>query len=394
MKILKLFLTSSIFWLFAFVLAPVCEAANYYLSPSSTKIGVGETTGVQVRLNTNKEVVNAVSAYVSYPSDKLEVAYVSYSGSAFAIAAENTFGGGLVKISRGNVSGVLGDLRVATIGFRAKTTGSANIGFTSGSAIVRESDSTNILNGSSGSILNVTKESQASAASPDSQKGATPVISDLKVDEVSTDSATITWTTDIDSDSSIEFGLDKDLYILSVNTPNLTKQHKVKVENPILLAGNIYHFIAKSKTDGGVEVRSEDSTFHLKGFNIMVRVENLLNRPLGGAEIYLDAESTNYKTGRDGKVLVSDVSPGNHILTVKFKGRERTQVIEVKNSSTIQEYVMVFSDTSFTFVDYLIWGLIIGSVVFGFTILFLLFIKPKLDKNRTQKLSQPTQQKL
>src|SRR3989304_6359093 len=129
-------------------------ASTFYLSPGSRNIPQGSTVSVNVGINTAGESVNGVSTYLSYPADKLDVAWISY-GSRFDIAAEGTYGGGSIRISRGSVAGEVGNVNIATIGFRGKALGTtATVAFVGGSAAPRTSNSSDSLNlgGSSGGV--------------------------------------------------------------------------------------------------------------------------------------------------------------------------------------------------------------------------------------------------
>lgn len=392
MKIFKILITLTFIFGLTAILAPVANAANFYISPSSKKVGIGETVSVQVRLNSN-EVVNAVSSYISYPTDKIEVLSVSYGGSAFAISAENSFGGGLIKISRGNINGVRGDLNIATLSFRPKTLGTANLNFASGSAIVRESDSANIMSGNGSGIISVTSEPQTSNSI--SSTLGLPVLSDIKVTEIATNSATISWTTDIESDSTVLYGLDKDLYILSSTNSDLTKKHQIKIQNPLLIPGNIYHFVVSSKTKGGIESKSDDQIFQLKGFNIKIKVQNPILKPLAGVEITIDTNEKRYKTDSSGEVLISDMSPGKHVLTARMNGQEKTEIIEVKSIPDTQNFDIVLSNSSGIFgVNYLVWALIFLSILIGAGIVFFILIFPRIKKpkNPFENFNNPIKQ--
>ena len=73
------------FFIFLF-LANTSFASTLYLSPGSANIPQGSIVSVQVRLNAGGESINGISAYLSYPADKLEVSSLSF-GSSFPIAA-------------------------------------------------------------------------------------------------------------------------------------------------------------------------------------------------------------------------------------------------------------------------------------------------------------------
>lgn len=259
-----------IFLIFIFsflIFVPYAKASTLYLSPGSTNMPAGSVVSVSVGINTGGESVNGVSAYLSYPSDKLEVAWVS-AGSAFSIEAEATYGGGSIRISRGSISGVVGNVTVATIGFTGKAQGTATVAFVGGSAAPRTSDSSDSLNlgGSSGGVYTVIAPLPIT---PTPTGGEVPklLISNVKASAISTNSATITWETNEQSDSTLEFGLFAQDYFISISDKNLTFDHSIKVEGKALTPGTTFHFIVKSKDEAGNEAVSKDYTFKLKGFS-------------------------------------------------------------------------------------------------------------------------------
>lgn len=344
MKLLKIFLPIFVLSLLLFLTPKFVLASNLYLSPGGGKVSSGGTINVQVRLNAGGDAVNGVSAFLAYPQDKLQVAWISYGGSAFGIQAESSFGGGVIKISRGNFAGVGGNVNVATIAFRGKSLGNATVSFIGGSNAPRASDSSNSLNlgASAGGVFNVV------AGVPQPTKGAGidtpttpadstgPVISDLTVEEVSTSSATISWKTDKEADSYLEYGLDKDHYILNTSNGNLTTDHKLKIENPLLLAGSSFHFRVKSKDNFGNQTASEDKIFRLTGYKVKVKVSDLGDKPLPGTEVLLYSYPERGSTDASGEVIFENVMPGKHLLVVKTQYAEKTAEIEVLESSEVQ----------------------------------------------------------
>ena len=154
--------------------SPSSAFASYlYLSPQTASLNKNDTLTVEVRLNTEKEQINAVSADIVYPQDKLEV--ISSAGGDFPILAENSYGNGKVNMSEGAISPLSGDVLVARLVFKALNNGTANINFTSGSHAVRASDSSDSLNlsKSSGALLNILEQT-AVYSSPISTYKSTP----------------------------------------------------------------------------------------------------------------------------------------------------------------------------------------------------------------------------
>lgn len=334
-----------------FFSAPAALAASLYLSPSGGTIGA--STSIQIRLNAGGDAINGVSAYLTYPTDKLEAIGISYGGS-FSIAAEGGYGGGFVNISRASFSGVTGDVNVATVRFRAKTAGSATISFRGGSAAARASDSSNALGGSSGGTYTLapgqggttttsatSKTTPTPSAPPD---GSAPVISDVTVSNVATNSATVTWKTDDASDATVEFGLEDGQYFLSKTDSTLTTNHSIKLESPLFQPGLAIHFLVRSKNASGKEAVSTDTTVQLKGYRIVVRVVDNLNTPIPLATVLLYSTPRKTTTNTDGEATFENVTPGKHVVFVKLGDNatiseitvsemEKTQTLTVKTNT-------------------------------------------------------------
>jgi hypothetical protein len=171
---LKKFFTVFTFIFLLLFFVPNIYASTFYLSPKSVDIPQGSIVPVKIGLNTEEESVNGISAYLSYSEDKLEVAWITYEDS-FPITAEEAYTGGVIKISRGNMSGIAGNMNVATIGFRGKAQGSTTVSFVYGSGTAKTSDSTDSLNlgESTGGLFNVVasvQEEQAGTATASATK--------------------------------------------------------------------------------------------------------------------------------------------------------------------------------------------------------------------------------
>lgn len=350
MKLKKIILPILCFVLFSslfFALPKLTFASTLSLSPGGGNIYLKATKSVSVVLNTEGEAVNAVSAYLSYPADKLDVAWVS-AGGAFAIQAENSFGGGVIKISRGSFSPVSGRVTVATIAFRGKAEGKAAVGFIGGSGAPRASDSSDSLNlgRSAGGVYTVGGQAPAASAQPGSSVtgGQTQnlEISDLKVSLVATNSATISWKTNIEASSVVDYGLEEGKYFLTAEDSKLTKEHSIKLAGPLLVPGTLFHYQATSRIDD-VVVSSKDATFQLPGYLVKVKLTKPDGKPLSDAEVVLYSEPKKGKTDQNGEVVFSDVTPGKHLLLVKSGGVEKSFEVEVKelpSETAAQEFAL------------------------------------------------------
>jgi hypothetical protein len=101
------------------------------LSPESQSVNLANTFPVEVRLNTQNQPVTAASAYITFPTDLLEINSVNTTNPNFSIQAENIIENNLIKITSGepnpgvNSSNAL----MATIYFRARAQGAAQVVF-------------------------------------------------------------------------------------------------------------------------------------------------------------------------------------------------------------------------------------------------------------------------
>lgn len=84
------------------------------------------------------------------------------------------------------------------------------------------------------------------------------IISNIQVLYISQDRATITWQTNIDSDSKVRYGLSA-VYTDSVYAPVLLKTHTIKLSG--LRPATNYHFQVVSQDRHGTSAMSNDSTF-------------------------------------------------------------------------------------------------------------------------------------
>jgi RHS repeat-associated protein len=87
------------------------------------------------------------------------------------------------------------------------------------------------------------------------------VISNVAAGGVTTSGATITWTTNANSDSQVEYGVDTGYGLSAPTTPNptLVTAHSQSLSG--LTAGTVYHYRVKSRDAGGKIAVSGDFTF-------------------------------------------------------------------------------------------------------------------------------------
>lgn len=381
-KKLSIFITSFFVFFFLFLFLPsLTFASTFYLTPRATNIPIGSVVSVSVGINTGGESVNGVSAYLSYPSDKLEVAWISY-GSAFSLQAEGSYGGGSIRISRGSIQGALGNINVATIGFRGKALGQATVSFVGGSAAPRTSNSSDSLDlgGSAGGTYTV-GPAQAKSITLSKDQALKPVISSIVVSDISLKSVTISWATDKDSDSLVEYGLNSGKYYQQVSDKVFGKIHKITASEN-LIPGETFYFRVKSKDKSGNETVGDESTFRLKGYMIKIILQDSLNRPLADTQVTLYSAPQIGRTNQNGEVTFVDVSSGKHLVVAKLKNNfEVTREINVNEDPTISDYNLKIDVAEKGFDYSIVAGI---SVLVSLVLLGLLIIKKR--KNKTQNI--------
>ncbi|MEK7534029.1 MAG: hypothetical protein AAB600_01700 [Patescibacteria group bacterium] len=349
-------------------------ASTFYISPRSANIPSGSIVSVSVGLNTNGESINGISAYLSYPSDKLEVAWISYGG-AFSLQAEGSYGGGGIRISRGSIPGAVGNVNVATIGFRGKAQGTATVSFIGGSAAVRTSDGSDSLNlgGSSGAVFTIgaAKPGSSTTVSPPTKVSPTitvdttkPVISNVKVDLIATNTATITWQTDEKANSTVDYGLSADKYFINVNDNNLTTAHTIKLTGDSLTPGTVINFRVKSKDGAGNEEVSNNITFQLKGYTVIIKVLDTANKPIKDAEVLLYTPPVRSITSLSGETIFTNVTPGKHLVVAKLNNNlEKTKEIDVEDSLLSQSFFLNIDTQSNQVTSTILYFVILVTIV-------------------------------
>lgn len=332
----KLLIASIFITAFTFInVKPVNAAASLYLSPSSSTVVQGSTLTVSIRTNTGGVAVNAVQANLTYPSDKFDLLWISSGGSAFEITAEESGGGGSIKIGRGTISAKSGDQFVASVTFSAKvSTGSASISFSGGSSVVSSSTSKNILGASSGGFYSFTEPAPASAPKPKDKTA--PKISDVSIAKLSRDSATITWKTNEKATSTVNWGPTEKFGISSGNT-KLVESHSVSLDKRLLAPGATIHYQVSSKDAEGNVGKSETKSFITPGFTVEIKVVDESDNPVEGAKVTIVSVGET-STDDQGLATFKDVPGGDQVVIVEIEGKEKTKVINVEDKDANQTF--------------------------------------------------------
>lgn len=325
---------------------PVSAAAgSISLTANRSTVPAGGTLIVALYMNGGGNAVYGVQTSISYPASKLQYVGLSYSGSPFTIAAAGGGGGGVVTIDRGTTAPVSGSALVATITFKALAgSGSAAIGVSgdsaladgNGNAVPFSTRGVSVNFGGSSASSSAASSGGGSAvkssapAAPAPPKDATPpVISNIKLKDVTPYSATVTWITNEVSDSAVDYGLDA-TYGLGVSSKAGTTNHSVALSSAFLTPEGVFHYRVKSADGAGNVATSPDQTIQLPGVTVTVVVRGADGKPQEGASVTID-NSTGV-TDKNGKVTLSS-GLGNKRISSSYGGVTVTKPITVAKTA-------------------------------------------------------------
>ena len=128
--------------------------SDLFFDPSSKTLSKEGNFTVQVRVNAKGQLVNAIQANITYPSTLLDVISVK-SESEFEIGAQKTIEEGKIILAYGTTTPKSGDHLVATITFKAKSPGTAEVSFIDGSFVASSVTNTNILGNKISAIFTI-----------------------------------------------------------------------------------------------------------------------------------------------------------------------------------------------------------------------------------------------
>ncbi|MBU1036897.1 hypothetical protein KKF32_02585 [Patescibacteria group bacterium] len=147
-KILAFLLSLLVF--LTFVPSLVAVDVSLYFNPAVASYNVGQSFSVSVFVSSSDQAMNAVSANIFFPKDKLEVTSLSKGGSIISLwVQEPSFSNSTGSISCEGIvlnpgfKGTAG--RVITINFKVKSAGEAILSFSSGSVLANDGSGTSIL---------------------------------------------------------------------------------------------------------------------------------------------------------------------------------------------------------------------------------------------------------
>ena len=311
--------------------------ATISLTASKSVVSSGGSVVIAVYVNPAGTPINAAEADLTYSASQLQYVGISYSGSALSINAPTNGGGsGAVTIAEGTTSPVSGSALLATVTFRAlASSGSTTIGVAGSSSLVSASDSSAVPYSGQGvsfkfGTVTASPTAAATPAAPAAPKDTTPpVISAIKVKDLSPYSATVIWTTNEPADSDVDFGLDA-TYGLSNSSTTLVTAHSVVLSSAFLTPETLFHYHVKSADASGNVAASPDQTLNLPGVPVTIIVRGADGKQQADVSVTLD--SATGTTDAHGSVTLPS-GLGNKKITTSYQGVTIQKPITITKSA-------------------------------------------------------------
>jgi len=373
-KFLKIVITAFVIIISVSFITGEANAAVLTINPGQKEFALGETFLAEVRLNSGQQVINAVEAVITYPTDMLEVVEVSQGGSFLTLwiqepAVEKT--AGIISLVGGIPDGsYVVDGKVVTITFRTKASGGVEVGFDQSSTSVRLNDG----QGTETPLTFISGIYKISSAS------FIPIASPTHPDEDAwyrNKTFTVSWS--IKQDASYS-------YALAVDSDEVPDDKGEPAEGIVTFPGltdGVYYFILKEKIS--------DQNWQIVGKR-RVMIDSRSPLPI---EAYISQESTLFEgkyflifstvdktSGIDHYDIIEDKELyGNASSPYVLKDQLRTKTITIKafdraGNSTGFSFSGISEDTSSLSNPYILI-LIVGIVVMVFILLFIFRIRSK-----------------
>jgi len=354
------------------------KAAILAIDPPQKEFALGETFLVEVHLNSEQEVINAVEAVINYSVDNLEVVEVSQGGSFLTLwvqepAVEKT--AGVISLVGGVPGGsYVVEGKVVTITFRTKTAGGVEVSFDQEATSVHLNDGLGTaapLTLVSG-IYNVSSATFIAISSPTHPNENA---------WYKNRTFTVKWDTKAQADYS---------YILSDNPDEEPDNHSEAEAGKVTfseVADGVYYFILKERIFGGewqlvgkrrvmidnlpplafeVEVSRDNTLFDGKYFLIFSTVDKI-----SGIDHYDIKEDQELYGNASSPYVLKDQTQAKAIVVTAFDRAGNSTGFTLAGTSD--------SDTSSTNINLIL--IIVGVVLI--IIILLVFFSIRSKKNRT-----------
>lgn len=312
-----------------------------YISPAASSIVNGNNVNVTVRINPNSTSVDSVQAILNYDSTKLQ--YVGYSAGAFAAFNSSNSGSSFSYVGTIFGSSISSDSLIFSVNFKAIATGTASLSVSGASAAIGgESISYTGSNTGSVTISSPATTPPASTTPPaatytapvnttpatTTDKAAPKLVSDPTL-SAEKNNIIVKFKTDEEAKTATVYYATDDKK-LTINNDSYDINHEVNIgAQNLLTPGTVYiiEITAIDKLGNSSVVISQ--TLRTKGVDFRIKITDLDGNPLVNHPVQIFSEPKNATTDKDGFVVFSDMSVGNHTLVFEVDGLTLRQPVEV-----------------------------------------------------------------
>lgn len=307
--------------------AHAAASTELSVSPSTQTISSGSNVTVSILMNPGGASINTIHSIVNFNSSNFSVVSVE-TPAAFGIFPYKVSSNS-VSFTAGTTTPITTSGAVAIITLRATGSGNSAINL---SAVCAANDNSDNCSSAYDSVTNRNDLSNVTGANYTVTSGAntsntsnSPIISNLKISNISSTGATISWLTNVPSTSSINYGATKNLGT-SYQNPYMTKEHTVAVGQPNINQGTTYYFTVSSTSANGSS-SSSPGQFTSLGYVVTIDVYNSANKPIVGANVSANGKSGT--TNSSGAVTLNNVLAGPQTVTIKSGNKTTKHVINI-----------------------------------------------------------------
>jgi hypothetical protein len=396
-------------------------ANTVYLTPSSSSVQNGDTVAVSIWVNAataaagGYDGIDGIDTTVNFSSSQFQYVSVDATGSAFGPLLQ-TNSSSNVRIARALAIGepyVTGNVFVAKVNLKA-VAGSGSAGVTlsatntthgaayTGPALQNTSVTLTTAaatcpagqtgtppncttppsggggstgGGSSGGTKPLT--STGSTPKPNTVTSTTPAASDpiqASVGDpvVEYTIASLTLTTQVPTQSYIQFGLTKDGLSQQTAADDFATSHTLSIDSSLLSPGETYFYTVVSKDQSGNVTQTAVRSFTTKGLTVTVVVFDKNHKSLAKKKMTLHSSPQTVKTDGNGVATFTNVKPGDHEAIYEAGGKSYSQAITVPNNvklvggkqtSAVQNFSVIYSGYEQRALPGLMWVVVLVIVV-------------------------------
>ncbi len=155
-----------------------------------------------------------------------------------------------------------------------------------------------------------------------------PYISQVTISDITTQEATISWTTDENSNSQVEYGLSIEYGDSTALDLNMTTSHSVGLSG--LAENTTYHFKVKSEDASGNPAQNSDYIFNTKTSSFTPKIP-LMKNESGDYNFYIYQSPSGEEACSEIASDLWNIPAGNNIVAVAYLDNNKIGVI--KNES-------------------------------------------------------------